>query len=354
MTDFYCLTIEDSSTLTYFKISECQPNDDIIQTFTIDNITTSTLNNELSRNRYSTISIFLNENLYRQLKTYSYNQTYINHEYSFYGFSYFLGDPKNELHVKDLVIANTVSIQLVSILVQTYGKAYFENVLVENVTNTDNAIFYFVFNFESITMSNITIRNMTGPSIGSLNDIFLFNDFVQTITIITQLYAYDIEISGRSLINSVQQSNQIQINNSVIESINISSSDYVIDTGLVKSFLFASSVISDIKTTDDINTNGAVLFINTLDLNSELDTNIQDVVIDDCEISFAVLSSVINEAPSNRSISFTNINFTNTHFESDRALLSTDRIQLETNLQISMSNFLFSNISFLTKGTLIE
>ena len=173
------------------------------------------------------------------------------------------------------------SIQLFSILVQTYGKAYFENVVLENVTDTDNAMIYFSSNFANITLSNITVRNVTGASTGTVNDILFFDDFVQTLTVIAQLHVSDIELSGRALINSIQETNQIEIYNSVIESVHITSSDYIINTGLVKSVLLYSCTISNIRTTDDTNTNGAVLFVNTLDLNDALDTNIQDISIDD-------------------------------------------------------------------------
>ena len=179
-------------------------------------------------------------------------------------------------------------------------------------------------NTQNVTISNITLRNITGVSSGVLNDAILFKDIMQTVTVIDQLYAYEIEISGRALINSVQESNQIK--NSTIESINISSSDYLINVGLVKFTVFHSCIISSIKTTDETNTNSAVLLIKTLHLNSELDTTIQDMVIDDCKISFLVLSTIINEVSYNKSISFSNINFTNTHFDNDRAILLTNGI----------------------------
>ena len=173
------------------------------------------------------------------------------------------------------------SIQLTSVLVQGFGKAYLENVVLENITNTDNVIIYSALNSENVTVSNITIRNVTGASTGIVNEVLLFNDFLQTLTVINQLHASDIELNRRTLISSNLETNQIEIYNSVIESVNITSSDYIINTGLVKSVILYSCTISNIRTTDDTNTNGAVLFVNTLDLNDALDTNIQDIIIDD-------------------------------------------------------------------------
>ena len=174
------------------------------------------------------------------MKTNAFNQYYINHAYTYYGFSYFLGDPNNELHAKNWVVANIASIQLFTLLIQTYGKVHFENIVFENITDTDSNIILFPFNFENVTISNITLRNITGVSFGSTSDIILLNNLPQTITVIDQIHASDIQLQGRRLINNAQQNNRIQISNVVIESINISSSDYIIDTGLVNSLLFSS------------------------------------------------------------------------------------------------------------------
>ena len=112
--------------------------------------------------------------------------------------------------------------------------------------------------------------------------------------------------------------------------------------------------MSNIRLTDDTNTNGAVLLISTLDLNSQLNTDIRDVAIDSSEISFVIFSSLINSSPTNKLISLVNINYTNTNFNDKRALLSTSGIELDTDVQISMTNLLFSNLSFSSRGTLIE
>ena len=67
-----------------------------------------------------------------------------------------------------------------------------------------------------------------------------------------------------------------------------------------------------------------------------------------------MFSSVINGSTDRKLISMSNISFSNTHFDSYKALLSTDGIELDANLQISLSNIMFSNISFSRTGTLIE
>ena len=67
-----------------------------------------------------------------------------------------------------------------------------------------------------------------------------------------------------------------------------------------------------------------------------------------------MFSSVINGSTDRKLISLSNISFRNTHYDSYKALLSTDGIELDANLQISLSNIMFSDISFSRTGTLID
>ena len=67
-----------------------------------------------------------------------------------------------------------------------------------------------------------------------------------------------------------------------------------------------------------------------------------------------MFSSVINGSTDRKLISLSNISFRNAHYDSYKALLSTDGIELDANLQISLSNIMLSNISFSRTGTLIE
>ena len=161
-------------------------------------------------------------------------------------------------------------------------------------------------------------------------------------------------LDGKQIIGSASDLDQIQIRHTVFENINTDSSNYIIRTGNIKSIQFINSTISGLRLTDNINTDGTFMIINTLDLNSELDTVIQDVSIRDSELPLIVFGSLINTPASEKQINLSNINFTDSYFDSNIALFSTDGIQLDTNIQFSITNLLFSNISFLTVGTLIE
>ena len=331
----------------------CAPNDGLIQLFTFDNITTSTLNNEVDKSRYNILVITFETTLYRKIENYVKNSHFLNHDHFQFAFIYFHAQYNVDLYVTDCRMTNISNAYFSSVFVLFYSKSYFENIVFDNATNNNQPLFYFLYNFENITMKNVTIKNFSGTATG-FNDVITFANFPQTVTVIEQLHTIDTTLDGKALISSVNDLQQIQIYDSVIESIDISSSDYIIDTGQIKSAIINTTTFSNIRLSDDVNTNGAVLFFNTLDMNSELDTSIQDITIDDCEIPFVVFSSVINQSPVNKTLSISNISFTNTHFDSNRALFSTKSIRLDTSLQISMTDLLFSNLTFSNTGKLIE
>ena len=181
-----------------------------------------------------------------------------------------------------------------------------------------------------------------------------FNNLQTTETVIEGLFVSNLNLDGRHIIGSAASLDQIQIRHSVFENINTDSSNYLIQTGNIKSLQFINNTISGIRLSDNINTDGAFLIIDTLDLDSGLDTVIQDISVYDSELPLIVFGSLINTPRLQKLISFININFTDSHFDGNRALFSTDGIRSESNIQFIFSNLLFSNISFSTVGTLIE
>ena len=233
------------------------------------------------------------------------------------------------------------------------GYVYLKNIDIQNVSDTDNPIISFQFNVHKITIENLTISNITGVSIIS-GDVILFENSAETITVIDQMYASNIDLYGRALVSSDSNLDQLEINNSVINDINITSSDHIIESGQIKSLLFNNIIVSNVKLNDNINADGAILYVSTLDLNSELDSVIQNIVIDNSQISFLSFGSLINESPISKSISLTNVSLTNAYYESNRALMSTDGFERNTDIHMIMSDLSFSNISFLHNGRLIE
>ena len=54
-TEFYNLVVEARATIAYISVNDCHPDDEITQLLDFDNVTTSTLNYEATRDRFSII-----------------------------------------------------------------------------------------------------------------------------------------------------------------------------------------------------------------------------------------------------------------------------------------------------------
>ena len=224
----------------------------------------------------------------------------------------------------------------------------------ENITTLQNVRFiHFVANNYNITLKNITIKNVNGVPSQS-NDLIFYENMPFSINVIDGLYVSDLYLAGRSIIKINTPLDVFQVRNSVFESINTTTSDSLIDTGIFKALLFTNISISNINLADQINKGGVVLKLSNMDLNSQFDTIIQDISINNCEASFIDFTSFFNTPPSPKLISIANLNYTNGHFIDDRAFMSTDGVELDVDLTITMSNLIFSNVSFEFGGTIVE
>ena len=233
------------------------------------------------------------------------------------------------------------------------GYVQFEDIKIEDVSDTDNQFIDLESNHHLVYFSNLSLRNIAGAST-NFGQLIRLNNLENTTTIIDQMHASNIDLWERTLLSSVSNLNQLQIRNSVIENINITSSDHIIESGQIKSLIFNNISVFNVKLNENINADGVILYLSTLDLDSELDSAIEDIIIDNSEISFVSFGTLINDSPNHKSISFNNISLKNAYIEGNRALISTDGFERDADIDISMSNLSFSNISFSRNGKLIE
>ena len=351
--DFFTLVQNLKATNVFLKDELCQPDDDLLQTFTFDNTTLSLINEDFDEGRETANVMVLTANLYRTFEGHVINDHYINFQSPAFISLYLEGEANTRMFITNSEFVNFTGGPHIPVWILKCRSVYIEKITVENIADLYTSMFYFDINTENVTLKDVTVRNVTGTSNG-LGDLFLLNNFQTTKTVIEEFIASDMNLDGKQIIGSGADLDQIQIRHSVFENINTDSSNYLIRASNVKSLQFINNTISDVRLTDNTNTDGTFLIISTLDLDSELDTVIQDISVHDSELPLIVFGSLINTPASEKLVSFANINFTDSYFDSNRALFSTDGIQLDSHIQFSFSDLLFSNISFSTVGTLIE
>ena len=106
-------------------------------------------------------------------------------------------------------MSNITNTQFFSLTLISLSIVHFENIVFDNVTNNGQPIFYFLFNFDTVTIKNLTVSNLSGTSTG-LSDIIDISNFPQAVTIVEQLHVFDVILDGKAAIKSISELNQIQ------------------------------------------------------------------------------------------------------------------------------------------------
>ena len=105
---------------------------------------------------------------------------------------------------------------------------------------------------------------------------------------------------------------------------------------------------------DESDKTSGILLVNTLDLNSQFDLEISNISISNSSTSLVSFGSIINTAPSVKHISIHNFAYNDSYIETERNLISTEGIEIEGNLVITLSQITFHQVSFYTTGNLIS
>ena len=71
LTGYYCTLNDVRGTIFYIRSGNCQPDDDILQTHTLNNVSTSSPDLDSRQDRFNILVIVTIDNLYRRLKTYA-------------------------------------------------------------------------------------------------------------------------------------------------------------------------------------------------------------------------------------------------------------------------------------------
>ena len=353
-TEYYTSYSDLQGTVYFYNSGVWDPSDELNQIVLMDNTTTSLMKTAQAYTRLNLIAIFRPVSSHRKQLNYFYNQKYMNFENSRLGKLFLFSGSQDELYLINCQVANIASEIDRSIWLYRYDIIYIENLSYENVTDVDTNFMRITdTSGQNITLKNIMVKNVTG-SASDITDLILFSSMSTSINVIDWLYVSNVYLSGRSIFKQDAHLDQFEIKNSFFESIQISTSDYIISMLNVKSLNFTNNTFSDITLIDEVSTGGAILLLGNLDLSSSDDIVMSGITINDWEISFVDFTGFINSPSSTKFINITDLNYENGYFIDSRAFISTSGVELDADLIIYMSNMIFSNITFDKRGELLE
>ena len=133
-----------------------------------------------------------------------------------------------------------------------------------------------------------------------------------------------------------------------------SEGNWIIDTGYIQAITFSNATFFKIKNLDEVDETSGILFISTLDLDSQFDIEICNILFNDSTTNFISFGSITNTPLTAKHIEIANFTYINSYIKTDRKLLSTEGIEVDQNLTISLKLITFNHITFYSVGSLIS
>ena len=128
-------------------------------------------------------------------------------------------------------------------------------------------------------------------------------------------------------------------------------------------FLFQYSIIdmsmndvtlNKVSSSDPTDTSAVILKTSSLDLSGPNNYSVTNINFNDSSISVVSFLSLTNTPSSTKYFHFTDLTLNNCHFMSQRSILNTEKADYELDIIFEFSRMTFTDISFETKGLLME
>ena len=327
--------------------AEWVPNDGVPHIFQFSNTTLQLSDNSIG-SKYSSIFIVQDQNIYRTINA------YIDKVYS----------PLFETPVNPIIAAfgttNAILYITNSVFINTKLKqnlmliVLFQQVISSNITFTNSAQigssiirseYAIAFVASYIQFVNLSVTTTNSPFI-------LLSNFDFTYTVVNNINIQNCTLSGSQIIQNTAPLNQIIIASGYYEGLNLTNPTALYSTGTIQSVILQNHTFIKVfwGSTD---TSSTILSIDSINLNSELDSMISDIFLTSSEISIVKFGSLVNSTSSIRNILFQNIQATSTTFSTSRNLIDTSSVISTENIAITFLNLAFNNLNFLIKGNIL-
>ena len=148
--------------------------------------------------------------LYRDIKAFFQNSSFINHGNIPDGFLFIGAQPNIEVSFYNCIMGSSISSAFPLVTINAIKSVNLENVIFGDVVGTLQPIIQFSIIFDFVSIKNLTVNNVSGTSAG-VSDIIVFTNFPQTITVLEQIHMFNLSLDGIAAIRSNSELDQIQI-----------------------------------------------------------------------------------------------------------------------------------------------
>ena len=340
---------EDKGQIEKQLTSTWMPQDDVTQI-------SQSLNNYWSlhenpvRNRFIQFFNIHNPNYYRKLIVNYDSNTHENIFHSVYANNYIYSTYIAELWMRNNIYTNVSWLEGAA-YIHIANKIIIENEIYQNSSDFGHGA-YSLFEINEITVRNITLRNLNGT--GSSAQYYLYfalnpggSAYIDSIFLTDSYTGFQTGIYIEGFIN------HLVIQNSIFRNLKLRSGNALINTGTFKDFDISNTTFNSISNQYSEDEDNYMLIISTIDLDSAVNSIIQNISIQSSSIGFINLNSIIGTLTAPISFNLINIYYSNCYFTTNRDLIKFGNLESNEDLQFTIENIQFSNITFTKEGNLL-
>ena len=155
------------------------------------------------------------------------------------------------------------------------------------------------------------------------------------------------------MVDAITSVDQVVISQLNFTNVVLEEDGTIISFNNIKTIQASGIYLNNLRANDLNDKETTLIKINTLDLNSTFDSSYSGIVYDNSSIYVFQFGSFINSPPSTKTIKLENSIFRNSQDLPEKALVTTNQISTNYDVEGHISNITFTNISFTSSGYLI-
>ena len=349
--NYYSNYGESKPTVLVSSSSNCQPNDGVLQTVSMNGGVYSLNKYSSYIKLYNSIDISLDYNIYRKTVVNITNHNFYDYVQASGPMILASGSNADELYYSNSVHTNF------STVIGLVAFSSFTKVITTNLTyNVGSEIVDHILDVSEWEYVLIDIINLSNLNISRSTNVNLvnLNNFQTTYTRINELNATNIYTIYGTILSTTTKLNQIIIENWYFSYIYVDYDASVLFVDNSQSVIMQNLVIDSVLTLNPFDFDSSFMHIMNLDLSGNLNTSIYNVTYSNSQSSFVHILSIQNSAEKDIYLNIDSINFINMSYTVSRNLMEINQIISQSNLHLVFSNFYSNNILFKTYGNFLK
>ena len=336
---------------TYYTSSNCQPNDNMIQSINFESWSLSMPNLPAGTDLLNGISIYSDYSPYRKIIA-NISSIQLNDFVPAYGSVITAtGTFNQEIYLYDLSITNF------SLLNSFISIRSFKSVIINGVQYSGCTGAYasslLIDSSSNVELRNIQFDNYTYRASSSVNPMISLNNFNTTQTWIDSISVSNTILYYASVVQFLNELNNLTVSNFSFKNISVSEGNSMISAVKLQTLAFLNHTYSAIYTLDDSDDSSSILYVGSFDLAKSSNSSLSNIDISNWEVAMLKFNGITNTPLNTASIKIQNMSFTDSYFKASKSLINVSNLESNVKLNLIFSSLVFDNISFKTNGYLL-